>query len=206
MIAADVAAVILAGGRATRLGGAVKPLLQIGDATIVARLEAACAPLVGEVLVSTAAPAAWTSRRQVHDRVADAGPLAGLDAAFAATDTTWLLVLAGDLPDVQPALLVALLAATAADVDAVVPRLAGHPEPLLAVYHRRCAAVVCALLDAGRRRVAGLAEHPAVRTRWLDEAALRQADPELRSFAGINDPADLARATAISLGPRRPVV
>lgn len=203
---ADVVAVILAGGRATRLGGAIKPLLRVGDATIVERLEAACAPLVDEVVVATAAPVTWTARRQVHDRLVDAGPLAGIDAAFAATRAPWLLVLAGDLPEVHPALLAALLDAATADVDAVVPRRGGHPEPLLALYHRRCAPVVRRRLAAGQGRVAGLAEDAALRPCWLDEAALRRADPALRSFRGINTPADLAPPDAKSLGPRGTVV
>ncbi|MEZ4367642.1 MAG: molybdenum cofactor guanylyltransferase [Kofleriaceae bacterium] len=184
--AADVTAVILAGGRATRHGGATKPLLEVEGTTILARLEAALAGEVADVWVSVAAPVAWTSRRQVVDAVAGAGPLAGVAAALAACPTPWLLVIGGDMPYVAPALLAALRAHARDDLDAVAPRVGGHPEPLLALYGRACAPVAAARLSTGRGRVAGVLDD--VRVAWLDEPALRPHDPTLRSFVSINGP------------------
>lgn len=193
----DVDAVILAGGRGTRLGGAVKPLLEVDGEAIVSRQLAVLRPRVRRVVLSTAAAVAWWDGPQVVDRIAGAGPLGGLDAALATADARWLLVVAGDLPWLAGALLDVLLAhalAGADELDVVVPRARGHLEPLLALYHRRCGAIVSARLAEGQRRVAGVAEHPAARVAFVDEPALRAVDPELRSFRGVNAPADLAAA------------
>jgi len=193
----DVDAVILAGGRGTRLGGAIKPLLEIDGATIVARQLAVLSPRVRRVVLSTATAAGWWTGPQVLDRVAGAGPLGGLDAALAASDVPWLLVVAGDLPWLSGELIELVLArapSEARDLDAVVPRVGGYVEPLLALYHRRCGAVVADQLAAGQRRAAGIAEHAALRVAVLDEPALRAVDPTLHSFRGVNALADLGAA------------
>ena len=121
----------------------------------------------------------------VFDRHADAGPLAGLDAALAARDRPWLLVVAGDMPDLCGAVLDLLLAARAADVDAVVPRIGGYPEPLLAVYGRTAAPVIGRALADGRHRTQAI--FAELRVAWLDEAAVRAVDPDLASLRNINE-------------------
>ncbi|HTD79412.1 MAG TPA: NTP transferase domain-containing protein, partial [Chloroflexota bacterium] len=49
----STAALIFAGGRATRLGGVNKALLEVGGATIVDRILAALGPLVDERVLLT---------------------------------------------------------------------------------------------------------------------------------------------------------
>jgi molybdenum cofactor guanylyltransferase len=197
-----VAAVILAGGAARRMGGAVKPLLEVGGETLLDRqLRALAAADILEVAVSvgaTTAPALVDAARArglplVVDRVADQGPLGGLLAGLAWSPHPALVCLAGDLPAVAPPLL-ALIAGRLAAVDAVVPRPAGGAEPLCAGYGVRCAPVIEARLTAGLRRARELAaalEQTGLRVTYLDDAELRAADPDLRSFANWNRPADL---------------
>lgn len=192
MVARDaVAACIIAGGRARRLGGACKPLLVVDGRTILERQRAVLAPRATEVLISLAGPGPLAEQglRPVYDAVVDAGPLAGLGAAFAATAQPWLLVVAGDMPHLAPAVLDALLAAAGDGVDAVVPRVAGYPEPLCALYGRRAAAVVAASLAAGQRRTQAILDQ--LRVAWLDEPALRALDPALRTFTNVNEPGQL---------------
>lgn len=186
----DVTALILAGGRATRLGGVVKPLLDVGGRTILARLEAALEGQVAEVWISAAAPIAWSSRRVILDDVDGAGPLAGVAAGRAACTTPWLLVLGGDMPQVTPAVLALLRAHAHPGIDAVAPRVGGHAEPLLALYGPACLDAARARLAAGRLRLGGVLDD--VRVAWIDEASLRAVDPGLASLVGVNEPADLA--------------
>lgn len=188
---AAVTACILAGGRARRLGGALKPLLIVDGVTILARQRAVLAPRAAEVIIALAGPGPLDAQglRAVHDVVADAGPLAGLAAGLAASTRPWLLAVAGDMPHLAPAVLDALLAAARDDVDAVVPRVGGYPEPLCALYGRGAAPVIAARLAAGDRRTQGVLAD--LRVAWLEEPTLRALDPELRTFTNVNEPGQL---------------
>src|SRR5258705_11205204 len=97
----QVTALILAGGKATRLGGVDKRELVIAGRTIFERQVEALAPCVAEIIVSSPRPIA--GYRSVRDPVADAGPLAGIAAGLAAAATPWLFVIAGDMPYVHRA-------------------------------------------------------------------------------------------------------
>jgi molybdopterin-guanine dinucleotide biosynthesis protein A len=197
------AAVILAGGAARRLGGAIKPLLAVGGgATILERqLAALAAAGVTEVALSVGAEVApelevAAERHRlalVKDPVAGQGPLGGLAAALVWSPLPTLLCLAGDLPDVAPAVL-SLLLAHAAGVDAVVPRIGDAVEPLIAIYGIRCLAAIEARLAGGLRRARELPDALAasgLRVRFVDEPALRAVDPGLISFTNWNRPRDL---------------
>jgi molybdopterin-guanine dinucleotide biosynthesis protein A len=193
-----ISACILAGGRATRLGGRAKPLVAIDGATILERQLAVLAPRVDEVLIAVAPGApplpvpAGARVRCVEDAAAGAGPLAGIAACLAACRAPWLLVVAGDLPRLDGRLVDLLISSCGPDVDAVAPRVRGLPEPLLACYAASAAPAAQARLAGGRRKTSGLLTDEGLRVRWLDEPALRAADPELASFSDIDTPEDLA--------------
>ena len=78
------------------------------------------------------------------------------------------------------------------DVDVVVPRLGGQPEPLHALYSKACLAPMEEMLRAGDLKIAPLFE--AVRVRYLDEETIDSFDPDHLSFFNINTKADLAEA------------
>lgn len=74
-------------------------------------------------------PGPWTF---VHDRLPDAGPLAGLDAALRHTCEDFLVVLAVDMPAMTSEFLSSLL--REAGPAGIVPRLAGLCHGTAAVY------------------------------------------------------------------------
>lgn len=188
----DVTALILAGGRATRLGGVDKRTLQIDGASIFERQCAVLAPLCAEILVST--PGAVPGYRTVADPAPGGGPLAGIAAGLAHATTPWLLVVAGDMPHLSAPVLRLLLGAATGDVDAVGIRIDALPEPLLCLY--RVAAVrprVEARLAAGRLKASALLTDEGLEVAWVEGAELRAIDPDLRALTNINTPADLER-------------
>jgi molybdopterin-guanine dinucleotide biosynthesis protein A len=177
----DVSALILAGGRATRLGGIAKHELVVGGETIFARQTRVLAPRVTEIIV--AGPEA-PGFRNVRDAIDGAGPLAGIAAGLAAARTPWLLVVAGDMPHLTGELLDALLALRRDDVDAVCVRERGLPEPLVSVLHTRVREVVERRLAAGLFKASALFTDENLAVAWLD-------DPEPAALRSINAPEDL---------------
>lgn len=101
-----LAAVVLAGGRATRMGGGDKPLLEIGGRTILARvLERIARADMPVVLNANEDPARFAAfgLPVVGDAMADypgplAGILAGLDWAAGSTGADLVLSVPGDCP------------------------------------------------------------------------------------------------------------
>jgi molybdopterin-guanine dinucleotide biosynthesis protein A len=187
----DVSALIVAGGKATRFGGIDKRELVIGGRTIFARQCEVLAPLVAEILVSSARDV--PGHRTVHDVVAGVGPLAGIAAGLAAATTPWLLVVAGDMPYLSEPLIAIMLDATRDDIDAIGVRIAGLPEPLLSVVHVRARTVVEARVAGGRFKASGLYTDEGLRVHWIDESIVRAIDPELRGLFNINEPGDVTR-------------
>jgi molybdenum cofactor guanylyltransferase len=188
-----VDAVILAGGRATRMGGRVKAFLEIDGEPILARQRAVLSPLVDRVAVSgDAALFAASGLPVVVDELPGLGPLGGIGAALAWCRAPWLLVVAGDMPYLLAGAIELLLARRADDVDAVVPLVRDLPEPLFALYSRRCGDALARRLAAGRYKASGLLTDEGLRIAWLAETELRAIDPRLDCLHNVNSPTDVA--------------
>lgn len=110
---------ILAGGRATRLGGLDKAWLQRGGTPQVVRWRDRFASEVSATLISANRDLPRYQAAGLHavaDGIAaDIGPLAGLAALAAACRTPWLLTIPVDLVRVDEGLLQALVTGCAPD-------------------------------------------------------------------------------------------
>lgn len=196
----NVALVINAGGQSRRMGQPKallplppenRPLLEV----IVQRLH----PLAAQQVVIIANDSAIRTQTAVGpdvlwltDRYPGVGPLGGLATGLAACDG-WAICVACDLPLLNPALFTYFVElATGTDGwDAIVPVVDDYPEPLHALYHRRCLPTIIACLAAGERRASGFLS--AVRTHYVPEVELRRLDPALHSFYNANTPEEWAQ-------------
>ncbi|MEK6608055.1 MAG: molybdenum cofactor guanylyltransferase [Myxococcota bacterium] len=184
------AAIVMAGGRATRLGGVAKGLVVVGGETILERQLRVLRPLFAEIRIvaNDAAPYARFGLPIVGDRVAGRGPLGGLEAALAAIDAPRAFVCACDMPSLREEA-VRLVAEADRDADVVVPVVGGRPEPLHARYAKACLpAVQRALAEARLKMTSFFAE---LRVVAIDEARLRAIDPSLAFLRNVNAPEDL---------------
>jgi molybdopterin-guanine dinucleotide biosynthesis protein A len=189
-----VGCLILAGGRSRRFGRDKRRLRLWGATgpTLLEHTVALAAPLCAETIVVLNDPEAWPdlTARCVPDAYPDAGPLGGLVSGFQALQADTALVLAADLPLLQPALLAALIATPlSSDVRCLVRPPTG-PEPLLAVYQHQCLGIGEALLERGERRMSAFLATLTREERGPDW--WKRYDPEGRSFTNINRPDDLA--------------
>ena len=182
---------LLAGGRASRLGGRDKAWLERDGQPQVMRLQQAFAPRVARVLVSANAALdryAAHGLATVQDRIPDAGPLSGLDALVAATTTPWLLTLPVDLVHVDTRLLpmLALLAgdtgAYAIDDDGVQPLVALWPVA-------RARPAIDAAFARGDYAIRGLQQALGMQAVRLDGVRFGNLNtPDDLIDAGIADP------------------
>jgi molybdopterin-guanine dinucleotide biosynthesis protein A len=144
---ARLAAIVLAGGGGTRLGGVDKATVELDGVTLLERALAATMAARPVVVVgperSTSRPVVWT-REQPPGGGPAAGILAGLDRLEAGPDL--VVVLAVDMPRVDAGTVARLARAakSAPDLDgAVLVDPGGHRQPLAGVYRRTA-------LDAAR--------------------------------------------------------
>jgi molybdopterin-guanine dinucleotide biosynthesis protein A len=192
------AAAILAGGRATRLGGALKPLLVVGGRRIIDRQLAVMRPLFDDIVLvaNEAAPFTDLQLPLIGDRQPGKGPLAGIDAAlahFAARDRIASVVcVAGDMPFLAPALIQHLRDAPAP--LALVPRIGPRPEPLCARYDAAFAPHAAAALSGDSLAMHALLA--ALPVTYVGDQELRRLDPSLRTFTNINTPDEWQAANA----------
>ena len=185
-----ISAAILAGGKATRYGGADKGALLVEGRSIRERQLAELAALTSDVLIVGGSPARLdrsSAGRWVADREPGLGPLGGLHTALLEASGDPVIVLACDMPYVSAPLL-AHLSTLARDADAVVPRTDRGYHPLCAVYTRACLDPVARRLATGRLKVAGLFDDVQVRVVAVDE--LRAFGEVSRLLTNVNSPDD----------------
>ena len=189
--------VIQAGGESRRMGQD-KALLPFLGQPLIQRVVGRLAGLADELLVTTNCPADFQFLKLplVSDDLPGRGALGGLYTALQAARYDCVIVLACDMPFVNPRLLAwqrevwAELA-----VDALVPRSPGGLEPFHAVYRRStCLGVVRAALDQGQWRANAWFEQ--VKIHYLEPGEMARLDPQMRSFQNINTPQEYESALA----------
>ncbi len=186
-----IAAVILAGGRGERLGGANKALLEIGGRPLIDRLRNIVAGHAPLLLAIGRTPFAVDGMTPIADLDADyAGPLAGVAAAvdsLGGTDVEFLLSLAVDTP-FFPADFVARALPLLDAAPAVIAAFGAQDYPTNGLWRL---AAIRTLADEVR---AGTAPHSLKRlaaglgAARLDYAGSVVEDP----FLNANTPEDLA--------------
>lgn len=162
-----LAAVVLTGGTAVRLGGVDKASVEVGGVTLLERALAATAGAAEVVVVGaevpTSRPVTWT-REDPPGGGPAAGVLAGIDALAVRPDT--VCVLAVDMPRVTASTLSRLVAALTADpaADPVADAAMlvdgkGRRQPLAAVYRHSS---LTATRPTNREEEHGLSMHRLV--------------------------------------------
>lgn len=211
-----ISAIILAGGRSSRMGYN-KALLPLEGVPVMERLVRELEEVADRVIIAGGRPEDYDmfDREHVSDIFPNAGPLAGLHAGLAAASTPWCLVVACDLPFANRAVLNWLAeAARAAEaagwsqdnggekgepeeglgLEAIIPVVQGRVQPLLAAYRRSVLAGLEEELRNGNLKM----------TRWIEGLRVKYADgalladmagmPQERISFNMNRPGDYQQA------------
>lgn len=184
MGASDYAAIVLAGGRATRFGGVHKPGLIVGGRTLLDRVLSAVSDASPRIVVGPDQPLPYGVQATREDPPGG-GPVAALGAGLSLVPSIvdWVAVLAADLPFLASAEVLALR--TAAVVDgAVLVDDQGRDQYLAGVW--RVSSLVAALPDPPGGSMRHLLS-------TLDYARVARA-VEPAPWFDCDDPEDLRRA------------
>lgn len=178
--------------------GQDKGLVSLAGRPLVQHVLDRVRPLGDELWITTNRPEAYAflGVPTASDPQPGLGALVGLRTALQAARGETVLLVACDMPFLQPPLLHYLLS-RAGEADVVIPRRGGEFEPLHAVYRRDCLGAVEAALARGDSRM--ISFFPEVHLLPIDDAELAVRDPDGRSFFNVNTPDDLLRAEHLLL-------
>ena len=155
----DITAVVLAGGRARRMGGNDKGLMEVAGKPMVAHTIDVLRPQTAEVIVNANRNAdayrAITGCRVIADTLGGfAGPLAGMASALEASATPLLLTAPCDSPLVAEELGPRLHAALARDgAEIAVAHDGERMQPVFALLTRGLLPDLLTFLRTGKRKI-----------------------------------------------------
>ncbi len=179
---------VLAGGASKRMGQD-KALLPYRGATLVEHVAKTVREAAGSVaLIGDPARLGQLGLAVFPDELPSCGPASGIYTALRLSDTDWNLLVACDMPAVSAEILLGLLHRAETSerncVAAVGPY--GEPEPLCAVYHRRCLSVLTQAIRDKRLKMRDLIKEMGAVWMPVDVSAL----------ANVNTPAEWAEFEA----------
>ncbi len=187
---AEITGVIIAGGKATRMGGMDKGLVPLAGKPMIRYVIDALRPQVAELLINTNRDLdAYRSFGfpVVSDHIPGyLGPVAGITTALEASTRDLVLTAPCDAPLLPPDLATRLHEQMLESGAAIcVPHDGTRLQPLFGLYHRSLAADMRRFLHHGDRKL----------LLWLELQAFATADfsdrPE--GFNNINAPEDLTK-------------
>jgi molybdenum cofactor guanylyltransferase len=189
---ADATAVVLAGGKSSRMGRPKSLLLFDGEPLIV-HIVRALQPMFAETVI-VAAPAQELPdlpAMLVRDEIAYQGPVGGIYYGLKAATKNFCFVTSCDVPFLNAGL-ISHLTSQISNHDVVVPHWENRFQPLHAVYRTSVLPLLKEQLEREELRPVYLFDK--VRACKIGEDEIRRFDPEGLSFLNMNTPDDYERA------------
>ena len=190
----QVTAIILAGGRGTRMGGADKGLVTYQGVRMIAHVLARIIPQVDQVIIN-ANRNLETYQTLNYPVITDAsphfdGPLAGMQAGLRHAKTDWIVSAPCDSP-LLPMDLVQRLGEAVAKENGLmaIARSASGDHPVFCLMHRSLLASLQTFLDGGQRKVsAWQMQHQPAYVFFEEEQAFTNINSIDASQANTNTP------------------
>jgi molybdopterin-guanine dinucleotide biosynthesis protein A len=185
-----ITGLILAGGKASRMGGSDKGLIAFKGQQMVAHVIQRLSPQVDEILINanreieTYQSLGFTV---ITDEISDfAGPLAGLHAGMKAAKTEFLLSVPCDSPLLPEDLSQRLMAALELQqADIAVAKTGEQHHPVFCLCRTSLAQDLENFLNAGGRKVEGWQkQHTYVEVSFDDNSS---------AFSNVNTPEELSK-------------
>ena len=202
--------VILAGGLNLRFSGKNKAFFSVGGELLIDRIYGVFSDLFEEIILVTNDPLpylAW-DLNVITDLFPVRSPLTGIHAGLFFMSTPYAFFAACDTPFLKKTLVKTIVGEIESGIDVIIPETAKGPQPLCAVYSKKCLLPIEKHLalqtpnsDNQRAPQRGLkVQHffKKVRVKKIPESVFREQDADLISFFNINTPEDLAKAEKLA--------
>ncbi|MCX9082094.1 MAG: molybdenum cofactor guanylyltransferase [Candidatus Methanoperedens sp.] len=192
-------ALILAGGRGSRLGFREKALLDISGKPLIAFVIESLEKVVDEIIISVRDEAQgellktlFPDMRYAYDMYENTGPLAGILSGLSICKDEYCFIAACDMPFINEKA-VHLLFSKCRDYDAAIPRQGdGFLEPLHAVYNSRSMmSETKKSLEKSETTI--LAPISRLNVNYVPFEEISKIDPELATFMNINTCEDIKK-------------
>ena len=189
---ADATAVVLAGGKSSRMGRP-KSLLLFDGEPLILHIVRALKRMFAETVIVAAPEQELPDLPAilVRDDVAYQGPVGGIYYGLKAASGNFCFVTSCDVPFLNLAL-ISHLTSQILNHDVVVPHWENRFQPLHAAYRTSVLPLLKEQLDRGELRPVYLFDK--VRTCRIGEDEIRRFDPEGLSFLNMNTLDDYERA------------
>jgi molybdopterin-guanine dinucleotide biosynthesis protein A len=190
-----ISAVILAGGRSTRLG-LNKAFLEINGQPLIERIVDRLAQMCEEIIIVTNEVDEYEHLEAivVPDVVPGKGALGGIYSGLQAASNPHSLIVACDMPFLNLTLL-RYMQGFAEAYDVVIPRVGQFVEALHAIYSKRCLPHIERRVQAGELQITRFLSD--VRVGYVEQEEIEIFDPDHLSFFNINSQEDLQKACEI---------
>ncbi len=194
----EVAGIVLAGGRSSRMGRN-KAFLEVGGRSIIKRVLDVLSPITSEqvIVARTGKPYKDLGVPVVLDKAPAAASMVGIYSGLLAVKAPYGFCVACDMPFLHPGLMRYMMKLRL-EADVVVPATDGHYHTLHALYAKSC-------LEPLKQHIASenFALHRLLKTltvRTVTEEELAAFGLPEKLFFNANTPQDLARAHELVLG------
>jgi len=130
---------ILAGGKASRMGGKNKALLEIDGESFISRIHRNLSPLFCRTIIIANDNVDYQIENveTYADIISNVGPLGGIHSALVNAQTPYVFVVSCDMPFVSSEIANEIASCfLSEEIDILVPKIESYHEPLFAIYSK----------------------------------------------------------------------
>jgi len=189
----EVTGVILAGGKSSRMG-TDKGLIEFQGEKMIRRTMDVFKGLFKEIIIVTNLPLDYLDQDAmiVTDIFPGRGPIGGIHTGLFFSSNEHAFFAACDMPFFNSEF-ISYMVSRIGKYDIVVPETEKGPQPLHAIYSRKCLNRIKTLIAEDRLKVTGF--YKGFRTLSIPTKEIARYDPESRMFLNVNTPEDLKGAS-----------
>ncbi|ACZ42372.1 molybdopterin-guanine dinucleotide biosynthesis protein A-like protein [Thermobaculum terrenum ATCC BAA-798] len=186
----DITGLILVGGKSRRMGFN-KALIELTPSgptviqTVADKLKDVCPEVI--LVGSQLEPYRFLNLPQVPDEFPNTGSLGGIYSGLKSARTDYALVVACDMPFLNTELLKYMISLPR-DYDVLIPVL-DEPEPMHAIYSKRCIPWIAQSIESGSYRIIGWFDRAKVK--YIPKETIARFDSDFMSFFNMNTPEEL---------------
>lgn len=193
----SVSAILLAGGKSSRLGTDKAKVKLNGESVMIGAIAEKLSEVSDDIVVSSnsrryddiTVPVRW-----VADVKPGAGSLMGLYSGLLAVKHDYAIAVACDMPFINIELLKYMMSLPR-DYDALLPRIGDKTEQLHSIYSKSCLPEMERFLESGRLKITAFLGE--INVKFVPEDIINKYDPQHLAFFNVNTAEQLKEAQNI---------